>query len=245
MLHAGLTTLIVATLVGISSSDEMCASPTKVDLQGVIKEVIKLGDNSSDPTIVVTNFHILCRAFAEIEDQLRFVSVWVQYTCTGNTNCPLGSPPEQIESECKDGAWHHVLWNTPSYSRSQTTKASLSTSTREDCLFCVSPELLIIADQQDFLVVNITTHCISKYIHTCNSHFYFVVFTLIACDSICTSGEGLHRCFGHGSDSCCRYYNNSMCYNECPDPFTRVILEENQCTCPLGTTGYNCSESES
>ena len=164
MFHAGLTGLIIATLVGICSSSEMCTFPATADVQGVIKEMIKLGDNSTEPTINVMVFHPLCRAFDEIEDRLRFVSLWVRYTCTGNSNCPLGQLPEQIDSECIDGSWHYVVWNTPQYSRSQNTEASFSTPTREDCAFCVSPELLIITDQSEHHELDSITHCISKYI---------------------------------------------------------------------------------
>lgn len=164
MFRAGLTGLIIATLVGICSSNEMCTFPGDGDVQRVIKEMIKLGDNSTEPTINVEIFHPLCRAFDEIEDHLRFVSLWVRYTCTGNSNCPLGRLPEQIDSECIDGSWHYVVWETPEYSRSQNTEASLSTTTREDCAFCVSPELLIITDQADHHELDSITHCIGKYI---------------------------------------------------------------------------------
>ena len=164
MFHAGLTALTIATVVGICSCSEMCTFPAAADVQGVVKEMIKLGDNSTEPTINVETFHTLCRAFDEIEDHLRFVSLWVRYTCTGSPNCPLGRLPEQIESECIDGSWHYVVWDTPEYSRSQTTEASLSTPTREDCAFCVSPELLIRTDQSEHHELDSITHCIGKYI---------------------------------------------------------------------------------
>lgn len=174
MFHAGLTGLVIATLVGICSSSGMCTYPTVADIQGVIKEMIKLGDNSTEPTIEVmmNDVRSLCLAFDEIEDHLRFVSVLVRYTCTGNPNCPLGRLPEQIESECVDGSWHYVVWETPGYSRSQTTEASFLTPIREDCVVCVSPEILIITGQTENHVLDSITHCIGKYAYT------FMQFTI-------------------------------------------------------------------
>ena len=61
------------------------------------------------------------------------------------------------------------------------------------------------------------------------------------CHSNCS--EGLMRYIGIGADSCCNFYNNSMCVDECLSPFQPNTA--NECVCPVGTTGYNCSEGES
>ena len=62
-----------------------------------------------------------------------------------------------------------------------------------------------------------------------------------ACDPACD--EGLMRCFEMGPNDYCNFYHNSMCVDECPSPF--IPNTDNECVCPVGTTGQDCSEGES
>ena len=61
-----------------------------------------------------------------------------------------------------------------------------------------------------------------------------------ACDSSCN--EGLMGCTGRGAGDCCNFYNNSMCADECRSPLSPNTA--NECVCPPGTTGFNCTEGE-
>ena len=57
------------------------------------------------PTVDVTDFHVVCLAFSDSRDLYRSVSVVVQYTCVGNSNCSMGEVVELIECECIDQEW--------------------------------------------------------------------------------------------------------------------------------------------
>ena len=135
---------------------------------------------------------------------------------------------------------------SPGFTRSQTPEANFSTSTRQDCAFCVSSEL----DEQAelFFSSDSVTHCVGEYVTIDTSALYhspqavdITVYISTACDSSCS--EGLMGCTGFGPDRCCNYYNNSMCVDECPSPFQPNTASE--CVCPPGTTGHNFTEGKS
>ena len=231
----------MATVAGICSCQ--CTLPTNGDLELVIKGIIEADNASSTPTVNVMSFHPVCLAFDEIQDRYRAVSVMVNYTCTDNPSCSSGTAVEQIESECVNGQWSNVVRGVKERTRSQATKASFSTSTREDCSLCVSPELGAALS----LVTDNVTHCVGECVtrHKCTLHrqlLIIAVYISIECHLSCN--EGFMRCSVHiHADSCCNYYNNSMCVDECPSPFQPNTA--NECVCPPGTTGFNCTEGES
>ena len=131
--------LFLALAVGVSYSQNNCLPPTPSQLEEVISDIIKEGDNAAAPTVVLTDYNIVCRAFGEEEGQLRQVSVVVEYTCTGHARCPTGSVVEQIEAECNEGAWTDNVAGGPDDVRTQLPLATLTTSDRDDCAFCFSP----------------------------------------------------------------------------------------------------------
>ena len=161
MNYAGLVVLVVATVVGICSCHN-CTLPTNTDLEVVIRDIIEVNDSSSTPTVNVIGFHPVCLAFDDVQDHYRAVSVVVAYNCSGNTGCPPGTAVEQIESECDNGEWSNVVQGNTDFTRSQTTEASFSTSTRQDCALCVSPELGDVLS----LTTDSVTHCVGEYV-TC------------------------------------------------------------------------------
>ena len=67
-----------------------------------------------------------------------------------------------------------------------------------------------------------------------------------ACDWSCN--EGHKRCFRLAPPvhfeylSCCNFYHNSICVAQCPSPF--VVNIDNECICPMGTTGDLCEKGE-
>ena len=169
MNYAGLVVLVVATVAGICSC-QMCTLPTNGDLEDVIREIIEADDSSSTPNVNVMSFHPVCLAFDDIQDHYRAVSVLVEYSCTGNPSCPSGTAVEQIESECSNGEWSNTVRSSTEFTRSTTTEASFSTSTRQDCAFCVSPELGDVLS----LTTDSVTHCVGEYVTTLHLYVYGV-----------------------------------------------------------------------
>ena len=164
MNYAWLVVLVVATVAGICSC-QPCTLPTSGDVEDVIVGIIEAADSSNVPNVNIIRFHPVCLAFDDVQDHYRAVSVVVEYTCNANPSCPSGTVVEQIESECSNGIWFNVLEGTPEFSRSQTPEASFSTSTREDCVFCVSPEL--IAQAELSYSPDSVTHCVGESLNTC------------------------------------------------------------------------------
>ena len=160
MLHAGLSVLVVAVVAGICSCQD-CSFPTNDDLEEVIANVIRSGDSPTPPTVTVARFHPVCLAFGAQQDRYRLVSVVVEYTCSGNTNCLSGTAVEQIESECDSGVWSNTVQGSTENTRSVPPDASFNTTTREDCSFCLTAEL---ANNIISVTTNNVTHCVGECI---------------------------------------------------------------------------------
>ena len=130
----------------------------------MIINIFEADDSSITPSVNVMSSHPVCLSLDDVQDHYRAVSVVVEYTCTGNPSCPSGTVVEQIESECTNGVWSNVVQGSPEFIRSQTPEANFSTSTRQDCALCVSPEL----DEEAVLSLSpdSVTHCVGEYV-TC------------------------------------------------------------------------------
>ena len=156
-----LVLVLVAVVVGTGYSQDGCMPPTASDMERVIAAIIRSGDSATEPEITVSNFNVVCRAFAQRQDLLRIVSVVVEYTCTNNNNCPSGGTVvEQIESGCDSGSWSNTVSGSsnPPEIRSQSPVATLSTTAREDCSFCLSPQLAAIQGP----TTDTVTHCVGE-----------------------------------------------------------------------------------
>ena len=164
------TALLMAVVAGLCSCQRECSFPTNDDLEVVIARITMVGDNPSSPTVNVMRFHPVCLAFGEQQDRYRLVSVVVEYTCSGNTNCPSGTAVEQIESECNSGEWYNSVLGNVDNVRSVFTEANFTTTTREDCSFCVSPELVEV--NQISIPTDSVTHCLGKCIITYTAIIY-------------------------------------------------------------------------
>ena len=136
--------LLVLLMAWMSSGQNVCPPPTSSDLETVIANILTEGDSAAPPQIIVLNFNVVCRAFARQRDLLRGVSVVVEYSCSGHSNCPLGTVVEQIESGCLGGEWSNSVGGTtePSFIHSPLNGSTLSTTARDGCWFCFSPQLL-------------------------------------------------------------------------------------------------------
>ena len=172
MYRTELTVFLVAVFVAAGLCDDSdeaprplwCPSPTRSQLENVIGPIIEAGDTSETAVVELIDFHIVCRAFTRQQDRLRYVSVVVQYSCTGHVNCPSGTVTEQIEAACfGDEQW--TLYDVEtSYDniRSTTTEANLTTTTRYDCVVCLSPELIQADSQFSTYITDHVTHCVGE-----------------------------------------------------------------------------------
>ena len=122
--------------------------------------IIQSGDASTVPVINLMNFNVVCSTFSQEEDLLNKVSVVVEYTCSGHSNCPSGTVREQIESDCRSGSWNNSELNT-TLTRSTTPTATLSTTAREDCYDCLSPTA---AAADSGVTTDPVTHCVGEWI---------------------------------------------------------------------------------
>ena len=153
-----LTQITVTALIitmGVCNCQD-CSYPTNEDLEDVIKELVPSADSPMTPNVNVMGFNPVCLAVSDEKDLYRHVSAVVEYTCSGNSNCPTGRSEEQIESECNIGVWSTNVLGFTEHTHSVTTNASLSTMTREDCAFCLSLELATRLS----LTADDVTHCV-------------------------------------------------------------------------------------
>ena len=155
--------LVLAVVVGTGYC-QSCSPPTASDLETVLADIIQSGDTSTDPVITIADFEVVCRAFSQQEDLLRGVSVVVEYTCDDNSNCPMGTVIEQIESGCSSGSWINRVAGTTDPSRFRTTSptATLSTTARDDCRSCLSE--LLADDAGAGVTTDPVTHCVGEWI---------------------------------------------------------------------------------
>ena len=150
--------LVVGLIVRPAFCQMDCPGITEAALENVIRNNIPTGDNPATPTIDVLDFHPVCLAYSQERDRYRFVSVVVEYTCTGNARCPSGTAVEQFDSQCSSGTWSHIVLGDADNIRTESPTATLSTTTREDCAFCLSP-----ATADTFsLTTDTVTHCVGK-----------------------------------------------------------------------------------
>ena len=153
-------TLIVILTAGCVSGQTDCPEINEAALEDVIMNNIPTGDNPVTPTVDVLRFHPVCLAHGQERDSYRYVSVVVEYTCTGNTNCPSGTAVEQFESDCDAGTWSHLVSDIGRKVRTVNPTANFSTTTRENCAFCISPDIAA-----GFGIVSDTvTHCVGKFV---------------------------------------------------------------------------------
>ena len=115
-----------------------CSYPTSNDLEYVIKQIIS--PEESPTSVDVIRFNVVCLAFGYQKDLYSGVSVVVEYTCSGSSNCPVGVTVfEQIESECEAGFWSTVssVVDSTVYTRSPASEADFSIPERKNCSFCL------------------------------------------------------------------------------------------------------------
>ena len=150
--------IVVLTAGGVSQD---CPEITEAALENVIGNIIPTGEHSPPlaPTVDVLSFHPVCLAYSQERDRYHFVSVVVQYTCTGNANCPSGTAVEQFDSQCSSGTWRHSVLGDFDNTRTKKTTANFSTTPRENCSLCASPATVT----GPRLTTDPVTHCVGRY----------------------------------------------------------------------------------
>ena len=156
-----LAVALVALLVASVSCQELdCAFPTNSDIQSIMGAAIRSADSPADPTItLIGDFHTVCLAFSRQKDRYRAISVLVQYTCDGSSNCPSGTVTEQFEAQCNsNNEWTNRVLGSTVFTRTPSSLATTSTQRREDCSFCASP-----AKANDVgITTDAVTHCVGE-----------------------------------------------------------------------------------
>ena len=152
--------IVVLTAGGVSGQMD-CPEITETALKDVIGNNIPTGYDPHPPTVDVLSFHPVCLAYSQERDRYRFVSVVVEYICTGHANCPSGTAVEQFDSQCSGGTWSHSVEGDVDNIRTVDPTANFSTTTKEDCAFCFSPALA----SNLRLTTDTVTHCVGRYMN--------------------------------------------------------------------------------
>ena len=175
MLLTIIAAVIVVLTAGNASSQIDCPEITEAELETVIKDSIPGHRDFGIPTVDVLDFHPVCLAYSQERNRYRFVSVVVEYTCTGNVDCPSGTAVEQFDSQCNGGTWSHSVQGDVDNTRTQNPTANFSTTAKEDCAFCFSP-----ATAAGFSFTSDTvTHCLGRYMNLftdCCSLGWVIIF---------------------------------------------------------------------
>ena len=161
MYNARVVAMLFAALIPLMTvcHDQMeidCAFPNATVLESVYNSTnLDFGEGSGSPSVNVTNFHPVCLAHSLERDLYRYASFVLEYAITNcyNEACPTETQVEQIDIACVGGVWmRQGLMND--------TMATFSTTTKEDCAFCVSPQL--ISNVGASIVADNITHCVGK-----------------------------------------------------------------------------------
>ena len=156
--------LVACLLLGLVSCQSDCDLPTNSELENVLEDVIPSGENPAQPQITLLNVHHVCRAVSEGRGRYRFVSFLVEYMCEGNADCPDGGiGTEQFETACDSGNWSHNVQGNTGNTRTRSPTATFSTTLREDCGFCFSPELAPTVGVPAASAPDDDHHCVGEY----------------------------------------------------------------------------------
>ena len=139
MRFAAFAVALVASFISSGYCQIDCALPNNNDFKRVITDSLLNGDNVPPPTITISDFKIVCLAFSQQKDRYRSFSVLVEYTCDGFADCLPGTVVEQFEGQCNDMTWGDGGLGLDDI-RTPNPTADFSTTVREDCAFCFTPE---------------------------------------------------------------------------------------------------------
>ncbi len=160
------------------------------ELTTLVQTVLVGGEAPTLPNIDINAQQIVCLAAAEVRDQYRYASVVIDYFCDGDLSAisPLQVPcntnfTSQFDFECNNmGAMGHQWISTATLLMSggvnffNPSDASLSTSLRVDCSFCVDPDPSVA--EMLLLPVDNITHCAGDHEGSYTIHVvaWFVLF---------------------------------------------------------------------
>ena len=103
-------------------------------------------------TITVLRNHTVCLSVGPTRGKVSSISLVIEYTCTGSSNCPLGGASlhpvtEQFDFGCvnSQGSWGYAQFKMFNLARLQFPAANFETSLRTDCGACfpVHPDTVI------------------------------------------------------------------------------------------------------
>ena len=140
-----------------------CNLPTNSDIANVIGHMIRSGDNAQQPQVTLLNVHHVCRAVSQERGRYKYISLLAEYMCVGSALCPDGTATEQFETGCLNGNWSNNVQGSTTNTRTRNPTATFSTTLREDCGFCFSPELAPTVGVPVANAPDDDHHCVGEY----------------------------------------------------------------------------------
>ena len=148
-------------------------------METLIQNSIMKGDNPSVPNIVVHETHTVCLSVGPSMGNVSSISLLVDYSCTGSSQCPKWNSADERAIEQFDfGCSSHNKWSIGQYfdftvARHENPIANFDTALRMDCAACFTQHPSF---SSSFLPFDQVTHCIGKFmIHRCFIHFMRLV----------------------------------------------------------------------
>ena len=133
-------------------------------LETLIRATVLAGDNTDTPSITVYRNHTVCLAVGRLMKKVSSISLVIEYTCTGNYNCPGGSQnsekyTEQFDFGCNKKRWSLEQLSDFGVARERNTLANFETAIRRDCGACFRRYL---SGSGSYVPFDQITHCVSK-----------------------------------------------------------------------------------
>ena len=141
---------------------EDLGSTTNFSQTGLISETISTGDNTQSPNIPVQiiRFNVVCDASGERRSTSNYVSVLVEYLCSGGVpaECDgMNRLTKQFQLQCSDQTMYtSTVFGTQAFAVTENPTVNFSTPLDNRCRVCV--------DDQHNSRASADTHCWRKYI---------------------------------------------------------------------------------
>ena len=140
---------------------EDLGSTTNFSQTGLISEAISTGgDNTPNIFVQIIQFNVVCDASGERKSTSNYVSVLVEYVCSGGVpaECDgMNRLTRQFQLECNDQIMYSsTVFGTRTYAVTENPTVNFSTPLDNRCRACVD-------DEQDPRA-SADTHCWCKYI---------------------------------------------------------------------------------
>ena len=123
-------------------------------------------NNPGRLNITVHRNHTVCLSVGELIEKVNSISLLIDYSCTGNSNCPgdgsSGRGTEQFDFGCDtNGQWIVGKFSDYQAAREENPSANFETPLRKYCDACFRQNTTN-DSSQTYLPYDQVTHCVSK-----------------------------------------------------------------------------------